>query len=387
MTTTNSPTLKKYRLDNLFCADTGDFDIKKEHITGVGTDVVTAGETDNGILGKTDIQAKIFPGNTLTVDMFGNCVYRPDEYKLVTHSRVFSLKSQNQQFNEAIGLYMVAALKKLLRHFTYSNMCSWNKIKHFDISLPSTSAGEIDWAYMEQYISELEQQRIAELDQYLIVSGLNDCELTEEDKAVLAIEQTKQTKEFRLADLFYSEIGDVDIQKKDLNGKGFDVVSAGRTDCGFVGKTDRPSKNIFSHTLTVDMFGNTFYRNIPYKMVTHARIFALIPKFKMNELSGQYIISKLFFLPSIFSYGNMCSWSKIQNIPVLLPVKTDSFDIPIIDNKHTLHPQGYLPDWDFAEHYIKIIEKIVINDVTHWKDKEIQLTKYLSKTESKDNLL
>ncbi len=82
------------------------------------------------------------------------------------------------------------------------------------IQLPITDIGEIDWAYMEQYISELEQQRIAELDQYLIVSGLNDCELTEEDKAVLAIEPTKQTKEFRLADLFYSEIGDVDIQKK-----------------------------------------------------------------------------------------------------------------------------------------------------------------------------
>lgn len=61
MTTTNPPTLKKYRLDNLFCADTGDFDIKKEHITGVGTDVVTAGETDNGILGKQIYKQRFSP--------------------------------------------------------------------------------------------------------------------------------------------------------------------------------------------------------------------------------------------------------------------------------------------------------------------------------------
>ena len=328
------------------------------------------------------------PAKCFSLVQVGETVALWREKEWYASQNIFLLRPKHFQIQN-VFLFFQTVINKEMRIYgnQYNSYPTMQTLAASTIQLPITDIGEIDWAYMEQYISELEQQRIAELDQYLIVSGLNDCELTEEDKAVLAIEQTKQTKEFRLADLFYSEIGDVDIQKKDLNGKGFDVVSAGRTDCGFVGKTDRPSKNIFSHTLTVDMFGNTFYRNIPYKMVTHARIFALIPKFKMNELSGQYIISKLFFLPSIFSYGNMCSWSKIQNIPVLLPVKTDSFDIPIIDNKHTLHPQGYLPDWDFAEHYIKIIEKIVINDVTHWKDKEIQLTKYLSKTESKDNLL
>ena len=42
---------------------------------------MTAGETENGILGKTDIKAKVFDGNTITIDMFGKCTYRPDCYK------------------------------------------------------------------------------------------------------------------------------------------------------------------------------------------------------------------------------------------------------------------------------------------------------------------
>ena len=45
---------------------------------------------------------------------------------------------------------------------------------------------EIDWDYMQERITELEQERITELEQYLIATGLNDYELTNEDKAVLA---------------------------------------------------------------------------------------------------------------------------------------------------------------------------------------------------------
>ena len=43
-----------------------------------------------------------------------------------------------------------------------------------------------DWKYMQDHIAELEQDHIAELEQYLIAAGLNDYELTEEDKSVLA---------------------------------------------------------------------------------------------------------------------------------------------------------------------------------------------------------
>lgn len=40
---------------------------------------------------------------------------------------------------------------------------------------------------MQDRIAELEQDRIAELDAYLKATGLNDYELTEEDKEVLSL--------------------------------------------------------------------------------------------------------------------------------------------------------------------------------------------------------
>lgn len=148
---------KEFRLSELFSAESGDFDIKKEHINGLGVDVVTAGETENGILGKSDVVAKIFDGNTITIDMFGKCTYRSDCYKMVTHARVFSLKCLFDDFDEKSGLYMTAMLQKLVNGFSYSNMCSWNKIKDLYIKLPVKESEEIDWTYMEKYIRAIEK--------------------------------------------------------------------------------------------------------------------------------------------------------------------------------------------------------------------------------------
>lgn len=157
---------KEFKLDELFSAESGDFDIKKEHINGLGVDVVTAGETENGILGKSDIMAKVFDGNTITIDMFGKCTYRPDCYKMVTHARVFSLKCLFVDFDEKSGLYMTTMLQKLVNGFSYSNMCSWNKIKDLLIKLPVKETEEINWEYMEKYIRAIEKIVIKDVVKY-----------------------------------------------------------------------------------------------------------------------------------------------------------------------------------------------------------------------------
>lgn len=181
---------KGFELQDLFDSINGNVDIKKEDINGKGAIVVTAGTANNGILGKTDIEASIVPSNTITVDMFGNCTYRDSSYKMVTHARVFALIPKYAMFNEQIGLFIVTVLEKMIQQYSFDNMCSWNKIKAQKISLPSTEINEPDWNYMQERIAELEQERIAELEHYLIATGLNDYELTEEDKQILATKLT-----------------------------------------------------------------------------------------------------------------------------------------------------------------------------------------------------
>ena len=170
----------------MFNSITGNTDIKKEHINGKGINVVSSGLENCGIIGKTDIEARVIDGNTITVDMFGNVFYRIDKYKMVTHARVFALLPKDFTLNEYSGLYVCTALKWLSAVYSFSNMCSFEKIKNEMIRLPAIADGTPDWNYMAERIKELEAERIKELEAYLVATGLNDYELTEADKQVLA---------------------------------------------------------------------------------------------------------------------------------------------------------------------------------------------------------
>lgn len=151
---------------------------------------------------------------------------------------------------------------------------------------------------------------------------------------------TSSWKKFKISDLFTSETGDVDLQQKDVNGKGIALVSSGEANTGVIGNTDRPAKVIPADTITVDMFGNVQYRDFEYKMVTHARVFALIPKKPINREVGLYLASVLKKLTTEFSYNNMCSWNKIKNAEPLLPAVDED-----------------VPDWDYMQERIAELEQ------------------------------
>lgn len=408
----------KFIISNLFTSQSGDIDIQKKDLNETGHIVVSAGLSNCGVIGKTNKKAKIMPANSITVDMFGNAFYRDEEYKITTHARVFALLPKFTMTKE-IGLYISACMKYFQKKFSYSNMCSWKKICDLTLILPvqvnETGKPIIDsnkqfdsngyfpyWDYMQDYIEKLEQEHISELemelDAYLRATSLNDYELTEDDKRILAsklrnedgkesVKESeplpeggwwKEGREFIFSDLFTSQTGDTDIQKKDINGKGCYVVSAGLSNHGIIGKTDREAKVIDKNTITVDMFGNAFYRDTEYKMVTHARVFALSPKFEMTESSGLYMTSCMSYLTKKFAYSNMCSWNKIQDFPLCLPIQTDDSGKPVIDAGKTYSPKGYIPDWDYMEKYIKATEKEIIKEVVLYKDKVIEKAKEIT---------
>lgn len=390
MSNIDTSSWKEFRLDELFSAESGDFDIKKEHINGLGVDVVTAGETENGILGKSDIMAKVFDGNTITIDMFGKCTYRPDCYKMVTHARVFSLKCLFDDFDEKSGLYIATMLQKLVSGFSYSNMCSWNKIKDLSIKLPVTEVEEIDWEYMQERITELEQERITELEQYLIATGLNDYELTDEDKDILATKLTgggvlqnsisgngclKETAEFKISDVF------------DLY-KGKRLTKAEHT-CGntpFIGSTDSNNgvtgyigqEPIFSgNAITISYngsVGQVFYQENDFWASDDINVLYL-KNHVLNSLLYGYLSGALKKAGSKFSYSYKWNLERMKETLIVLPIQTDANNIPVIDQNHTYHPDGYIPDWTYMEKYIRAIEKVVIKDVVDYKDSIIAKTK------------
>ena len=128
-------------------------------------------------------------------------------------------------------------------------------------------------------------------------------------------------KAFKLGTLFTSKSGDTDIKKEHINGEGYSVVSSGNDNTGILGCSDIEACIIPKNTITVDMFGNVYYRDFDYKMVTHARVFALLPNgFSLDEKTGLYFATSLVWLSHVFSYNNMCSYKKIKDMEIEVPV-------------------------------------------------------------------
>ncbi|WRF09930.1 restriction endonuclease subunit S [Helicobacter pylori] len=214
----------EFKLGDLFEASNGDFDIQKRHINHKGEFVITAGLSNNGVLGQSDIKAKVFESHTITIDMFGCAFYRSFPYKMVTHARVFSLKPKFE-INHKIGLFLSTLFFGYPKKFGYENMCSWAKIKNDKVILPlkptanAQTLEDIDFDFMEKFIAELEQCRLAELEQcrlaeleaYLKATGLENTTLSSEEENALNVFNNSiggntpcglTWQSFRLGDLF-----------------------------------------------------------------------------------------------------------------------------------------------------------------------------------------
>ena len=84
---------------------------------------------------------------------------------------------------------MTSIKKVITKKFSYNEKATKIALKNTYIQLPVNAKEEIDYEYMERYISELEDERISELDSYLKASGFDNYQLTDdESRAIESIE-------------------------------------------------------------------------------------------------------------------------------------------------------------------------------------------------------
>lgn len=360
---------KDFKIEDLFSAQTGDTDLQQKDINGRGTLFVNSGVEGLGIKGKTDREAKVFDSNTITIDFWGNAYYRDFEYKMATHNHVFSLSGDVIK-NRNIGLYLVSTMSYMRKLFSYNNMGTWSKIKEQYIHLPITKKGNIDFVYMES--------RIREMEAYLKAAGFEDCELTEEEENALKKMGSVKTNEFAIGDLY---------DKVKLENKTFDkrkdsrqipdsqyslpLVNAKHGDNGIMYYGD---PNIFdSIEMTIDIVQNgAIATGDVYPQPQRTGILwdaYLIQASNHQDNAETLLYSSTAIAKSIkkkYTYDNKAYWEQ---------VKVDKINLPIT-------PSGEI-DYMFMETYIRAQEKLAIQRVKDWRDKEIATTKNITNRDSK----
>lgn len=95
-----------------------------------------------------------------------------------------------------------------------------------------------------------------------------------------------------------------------------------------------------------------FYQGKPFSATSDANIFTL--KFEMTQNVGLFLTSIITFNENgKWSYGRQCRVGDSKGIIVKLPIKHNKDNIPVIDENRTYSDNGYVPDWQFMEDYIK----------------------------------
>lgn len=366
----------------------------------------TRTEHNNGIFGYVeylDEEHKI-SGNSLAVGMI-SMKFHYMQHDFYAGQFTKTLIPRFQDFDEKIALYFMAILNKhsayyqsyLVRHFK-------DKVSETVVSLPVIESNEyghkyttddIDWPFIRNCIAELEQDCIAELDDYLKASGLDDYELTAEDKEVLSLPAGSTSyeadaletdshngqvefKKFKIASSYImrgkcekvDELGLFDIfpTKKKINaneisfGGTHPYVARGSNNNGIRGYIDFDEKYLNpANTISFGQDTATmYYQPESYFTGDKIQVFELNKRYGvLSENVALYLIELMSKAFADFSWGQQSfAVNVIANIEINLPI-TKSGNI----------------NFGYMERYIQGIEKLAIADVVKYKNQVIATTK------------
>lgn len=149
---------KEFRVGDLFDIVLPIHDLQAPKLEDGEIPLVSSGKINNGIckyikelLGDRD---KI-RGNVITIDMFGKAFYQESDFYSVSHGRV-NILYPKFNLTKYIGLYFVSLFDKSFQEYSFTEMCTSNKIKNKSVFLPVDIYGVPNFKYMEKYMKEIE---------------------------------------------------------------------------------------------------------------------------------------------------------------------------------------------------------------------------------------
>jgi len=203
-----------------------------------------------------------------------------------------------------------------------------------------------DWQFMENYIKSLRHKPLTTKN---VVSGAKSLE----------IEKWKSFKVGRILTIFNGK--GITTDEIEENPGTFNAVQSGEDDNGVLGKIDlfycKKKKYTISERacLTVARSGSAGFVSFqPNGCVVgdSAKILLLPEKIASN---GVYLFIQTLLTANRFkyAYGRKVTEDKYAEDEIKLPVITSADDTPIIDESNEFSDEGYIPDWQFMENYIK----------------------------------
>ena len=341
----------------------------------------TRTENNNGILGYVeflDEEHKI-QGNSLAVGMISmKFHYMPHDFYAGQFTK--TLIPTFEEFDEKIALFFIGILNKHSSYYqSYLVREFISRVKNTVCDLPvipnsnpdhEYTVDDIDWQYIRDYITKLSLDCLTELDAYLQAAGLNNYELTDEDKKILSA--TVTFDDLLIGDLFtkveakckkpnFDKRKDTSTEPNEefcvplINAK---LGDNGIMFYGRISDWDTQSMCIDVVQNGVVATGKVYAQPQPTAVLWDAYLIKPVQDDISEEILLYYArcIEKL--TKERFSYEKKATWDRIKECKISIPVTSSG-----------------KPDFDYMKKYIRAIEKIVIIDVAKYKDEMLGFTK------------
>lgn len=283
----------------------------------------------------------------------GNCIFIGGKTFVVSYQEddFFSNDSHNLAlylYDEVNAtkphlLFMAACIAHSLGHkYTWGNSISKQKIKGDFVSLPVTASGEIDFAFMDSFIRELEEERIREREALDSFGKI-------------------QWREYNVKCLYGPSTRGKRLKSDDRIPGVLPFVTAGEAEQGVSAFIGNKVEVFRRNTTTIDMFGSAKYRNCEYGADDHV---AVVHTEELPNHAAMFVTAACHKAAhtGAFDYGCNFYAKDADALNIMLPALASG-----------------LPDYNYMETLMRAVQKLVVKDVADFAAKRISATKKCAK--------
>ena len=213
-------------------------------------------------------------GNTVSFGQDTATMFYQDK-PYFTGDKIKILEPRDRSFNKSNAQFFITAMMKSFSSFSWgSSSFNVDIIKNQKIKLPISKNDRINFKLIEEIIVDIEKLHIAEIESnhkselkaYLSVAKIENYELTQVENKVLKDfeNQAIEFSEFTYKNIFNKIKQGRRLKKDDQLPGDIPFIMAGVTNTGVTNYVSNPVASFPLNSITIDIFGNTFYRDFSF---------------------------------------------------------------------------------------------------------------------------
>ena len=261
----------------------------------------------------------------------------------------FALTSRTAQ-------YFISLLNKHQTYFQGKLVRDFEQVFNtLYVTLPVKN-GAIDFAFMERFIAELELERVKALHAFLSANNLKEYNLTQKESEIIAgggVNICSSAKAFSFRSIFDQIQQGRRLKKEDQRPGDVPFVMAGTGNTGVVNYVSNPVARFPGNAITIDIFGNVFYRSYAFGAGDDTGVYWSAGKNYSKEVMLFLAAAMQCAVKGRFSYGKKLRSSQSLDFKMMLPAKDG------------------VPDYAAMEHVIRAVQKLVIRDVVRYSARQL----------------